>query len=95
MNADLRILGMSPGKPFDPRTSSGIVRSLFTALARRNILAGGISMRPSPLEDALVRVRAFPVPRRRWVRRYRLSMPLVRAFADTGTKSLGEIGNLE
>ena len=86
---------MAPGDPFDPRTSSGIASTLFGELDRRGVLAGAISMRPSVLDETIVKARSFALPRRRWVRRYRLSSALVEAFRSVALRNLRGTGDLE
>jgi len=77
---ELRIFGMANGDPRDPRTASGISSRLFDRFERDGYLAGAVSSLPTGFSDLVVRMRSIAPTKSAWRSRYRLSMPMTRAF---------------
>jgi glycosyltransferase involved in cell wall biosynthesis len=68
-----RILGVSPGDPFDRVTWSGLSHYLFEALDRRHSLAAAVSGEAPQGFDLAAKVLSVHPRRERWIERYEFS----------------------
>jgi len=65
-----RLVGAARGDPYDARSTSGVPRHLFDALARRYTLTARINTEPSSIQKYLLALATFHPTRDRWAQRY-------------------------
>lgn len=77
----MRLLGMIPEPPFDPRSWSGSSAFFFGAMKRAGVLDYAVHVQMSPPEDAWHRLRKLSWPLERWRAAYHASVPRFRALS--------------
>jgi glycosyltransferase involved in cell wall biosynthesis len=70
----MKLLGLIPEPPFDPRSWSGSSVHFFRSLQRINVLDGAAQVSVSSLADAWQKARAFSWPLPRWREQYHSSV---------------------
>jgi glycosyltransferase involved in cell wall biosynthesis len=70
----MRLLGVIPEPPFDPRSWSGSSANFFGALRDHGVLATAMEISLPAVREMLEKARAFSLPLRSWKERYHSSV---------------------
>jgi glycosyltransferase involved in cell wall biosynthesis len=76
----MRLLGLIPEPPFDPKSWSGSAANFFNALRAGESLADAVHIRLSPVREGFEKARVASWPLERWKERYHASVPRFRAL---------------
>ncbi len=91
----MRVLGLIPEPPYEPKSWSGSAAPFFHALSTANVLASAAHVRLSASRELIEKSRVISWPMARWKERYHASVPRFSALTASAGSAIAAATDID